>query len=305
MTLRRSGPKLKRSKASKPKRGARPSKHFLDTSVALKLFASSQRYKKYLRRTLPKQGLYVNNYVKMEYVRAHLKSLIDFYFILSLDSTPSLQDALHFVSNDFHTRRIKVVISCVPALIASREISFSAGGKPDALRAIGMYIKRLWGTFDEMLTNTGVDPARCARAEVLLKISPADIETGLMEFTNKFDDVVACRSKCRIDKFLLTMKREQLIAFVADAQRLTARTTSANREYIRIAGELEKMIQQGSSSCTCKQCSKIGDAVVSLQAPPTMQLEHLDHSFDHFCGVLQQPHRKLEPEIVPRLGKHG
>ena len=41
---------------------------------------------------------------------------------------------------------------------------------------------------------------------------------------------------------------------------------------------------------------EIGDAIIALDAPRDMQLEHTDHSFDHLCPPIGQPHRKHPSE---------
>ncbi|MEQ8957151.1 MAG: hypothetical protein RLP02_04380 [Coleofasciculus sp. C2-GNP5-27] len=41
---------------------------------------------------------------------------------------------------------------------------------------------------------------------------------------------------------------------------------------------------------------KIGDAVIALNAPRQMQLEHTDNSFDYLCPPIEQPHNKHPSE---------
>jgi len=40
------------------------------------------------------------------------------------------------------------------------------------------------------------------------------------------------------------------------------------------------------------RCEAIGDAVIALEAPKDMQLEHVDKPFDYLCPPINQPHRR-------------
>ena len=51
---------------------------------------------------------------------------------------------------------------------------------------------------------------------------------------------------------------------------------------------------QQSTNITCKECVKIGDAVIALEQTTSFVLVHVDKSFSDFCEKLDQKHLKLE-----------
>lgn len=58
---------------------------------------------------------------------------------------------------------------------------------------------------------------------------------------------------------------------------------------MKIAEKLDAILREEVLP-SCKQCEAIGDAVISLEVPQGMCLEHSDYSFDHLCEVIEKPH---------------
>jgi ADP-heptose:LPS heptosyltransferase len=59
---------------------------------------------------------------------------------------------------------------------------------------------------------------------------------------------------------------------------------------------LKEILAVGEKACDCKRCEKIGDAVIALNAPRNLRLEHTDSSFDYLCPSIKQPHCKHSSE---------
>jgi hypothetical protein len=114
------------------------------------------------------------------------------------------------------------------------------------------------------------------------------------QFVEAFNDVERCRNKCRIDKFLLERYRKNVEGYIRVSQGLP--TNKKTRGFKAIAASLQEILQAGASACSCKRCESIGDAVVALDAPREMRLEHIDHSFDQLCPPLNQLHFKHPSE---------
>jgi hypothetical protein len=73
---------------------------FLDSSVVYAILLGTQAYKQYLESALAHPRL-VSPYVQMEVQRSYLCKIIEFYFILDLDSIQNISDALIFWSNHY------------------------------------------------------------------------------------------------------------------------------------------------------------------------------------------------------------
>jgi len=69
-------------------------------------------------------------------------------------------------------------------------------------------------------------------------------------------------------------------------------------ELNNLAEGLKRFTDEFGDVETCRsQCKeKIGDAVIALNAPRQMRLEHTDNSFDYLCPPIEQPHHKHPSE---------
>jgi hypothetical protein len=267
---------------------------FLDSSAVYAILLGTQAYKQYLESALAHPRV-VSPYVQMEVQRSYLCKIIEFYFILNLDSIQNISDALIFWSNHYKSSQHKAVARLMAQLLQQRPLDLSdSQDKAKALEAIAALIIQ----FSELLRNrfvsTETDSTNCARAQVTLKVIDNAAEE-FIRFLSAFDNVKACRSRCRIDQFLLSEHLSEIESYVQYSETLAKNSNS--RGFIKIAENLKEIINQGSDACSCKRCERIGDAVIALDAPRQMQLEHTDHSFDYLCPLIQQPHRKHPSEI--------
>jgi len=270
-------------------------KHFLDTSVARSLLLSSQFYKQYLLSKFNDKPLYISNYVIMEMKRSYLLNIISFYFVLHLDTINNIGDALALWSNRFKQSELKAIIQLTSQLFSTHRLDFSSyQDKEKALKILGIYIKRFELLLRKKYNNTGQDRTNCARAVIPLKVELNNIAEGLKKFADDFSDVDNCRGQCNIDKFLLERCRSEVEAYIQQASQLPK--NNQTRGFINIANNLREILSQGGTACSCKRCGQIGDAVIALDTPASMQLEHIDNSFDYLCPAINQPHYKHPSE---------
>lgn len=269
--------------------------HFLDASVARSLLLATQAYKQYFDNQFKEQSLYISNYVQMEIKRSYLINLISFYFVLRLETINSIGDAIALWSNKFKSSELKAILQLIPQLFSTHQLNFSSPqDKEKALSVLAIYIKRFELILRKKFNNTNIDSTACTRAEVPLNIDLKNPASGLKQFADEFGDVKTCRSKCQIDQFLLTQYRAEIEQLVEIASQLPKNTNT--RGFINIANNLKEILATGATACDCKRCEKIGDAVIALDAPRRMQLEHTDKSFDYLCPPTNQPHYKHPSE---------
>lgn len=268
---------------------------FLDTSVTRSLLLAIQAYKQYLNSQLENHPLYVSNYVQMEMKRSYLMNIISFYFILRLETINTIGDALAFWSNRFKNSELKAILQLVPQLFSTHKLDFtSSQDKEKALQILGIYIKRFELILRKKYANTGQDATACARAVVPLKVDLKNMALGLKQFADDFGDVETCRSRCQIDQFLLECYRSEIEAYIQQASQLPR--NNSTRGFIKAINNLKEVLEQGATACSCKRCEKIGDAVIALDAPRSIRLEHTDNSFDYLCPPIGQPHHKYPSE---------
>ena len=275
--------------------------HFLDTSVVRSLLLATQIYQNYLNSILGNQQLYISNYVQMEIKRSYLMNLISFYFILRLDAISTIGEAISLWSNRFKGSELKAVLQFIPKFFGDYQFrTDNAQNKEEALYVLASYIKRF-----ELLLRTKFkvtnDATACSRALIPLKVDLNNPVPGFRAFVSEFGDVKTCRSKCQIDQFILEQYRSEVEILVEIAKTLPRNTNT--RGFLNIVNNLQKILADGVTACDCKRCEKIGDAVIALNAPRNMQLEHTDISFDYLCPQINQPHFKhpSENQIVMNI----
>ena len=61
-----------------------------------------------------------------------------------------------------------------------------------------------------------------------------------------------------------------------------------NDGFVKITENLQRIIDTQGKVCSCHTCERIGDAVIALETPKNMQLEHTDYAFDHLCKVIRE-----------------
>ena len=266
-------------------------KHFLDTSVARPVITSSRKYQSYFNEYFGTDSMYVSPYVQMEFVRSLISKLVDFYFTLDMPNMDTIGDAFSLWSDKFRTSELKAVIQLASELIGTRGYDLSdPKDKPKALRAIAQVVERLVTRWKYRFKNVGIDNTRCERALIAYRLQgQAPTREMLERFQTDFNDVKRCRGRCRIDLFFLK-RHTSMEHYITYASQLSNPTRPENFGFTKIAEKLKGVLQENRMSCSV--CEKIGDAVIALEAPNNMQLEHTDHSFDHLCDVIGQPHYK-------------
>ena len=161
--------------------------------------------------------------------------------------------------------------------------------------AIGRYIKRVDAKARRKFKDSSKDTTGCGRAAVPLKIDLHRLREDLQDFNDAFADTKACRSQCKIEDLPLTKYRQEVDGYIKSAGSMPKRKDTDG--FIRIAEKLSDILAKGGQSCSCRVCGAIGDAVIALDAPREMSLEHVDQSFDHLCPPINQPHRKHSSEV--------
>ena len=275
-----------------------PTAHFLDTSVLRSMLLGSKAYRAYFEQQFGDEPQYVSDYVLMEFRRSYVRNILNFYFVLALPSIETIGDALTFWSHTFKTSELKAVLQFAGQIITTFELDNEhPGDKEKALREIGRYVKRLEIKLRRTFENIERNETDCQRAKILLlSRQESDMTEMFRYFLEEFNDVGNCRSRCAVASFFLKRCKKQVDAFLEYAEALPHPGKAEHKGFVKIANQLRNA--QDEQDFSCRLCEAIGDAVIALETPRDMRLEHTDHAFDHFCSILTQPHQKHPSEIA-------
>lgn len=221
----------------------------------------------------------------MEFVRAFIVHIIDYYFVLGMPQIATIADANILWSNEFRPRRLKAILMFVVQVFGGRELDFeSPQAKPQALALLADYIRRLLskiGSFE----NPG-DGTACARPSAMRAYDPSNASDSLREYLDQFMDTAGTRHECAIGRFISKTFADE----VRDLLNKSPPALQSPREgYNRIIQEL-RVANESPERISCHSCEKIGDAVIALAMPMRMRLEHTDYSFDYLMEILKKSH---------------
>lgn len=275
-------------------------KHFLDTSVARPLIHGSKFYKDYLSQHIPGKR-YVSDYVLMEFRRGFIMACIEVYADLYRENVTTPADAMAVTSSRGSSRdRAAAILLLKTVLESNNDIDWSdPAGMPIAQREFARAILRFDARFRAKFTDASQGRTHCSRAKTELDIDTGNYFDGFKSFVKEFDDKQTHRSRCHIDKVLLSDYRSEVDAAIKKMQEIIEqRQKTANSGFVDVAKQLEVIREKNGTNCTCDTCAKVGDAVIAFDAPRSMRLEHTDHSYDQLCGITGQQHQKHSPEIT-------
>jgi hypothetical protein len=259
------------------------------------MLLGTSTYQQYFAAQFQHQPCYISPFIRMEMYRSYLRNVIEFYGTLDLPGINSFSDALTFWSNRYQGSKHKAIQQLIAQLFSQDQQEISLQTKEPARHAIAALIERFIRDIQTQFLLLDINSPQCSRALATLEPDQEeDLSTVIVQFTATFDDVAIARSQCRIHNFLLQDHRSSLEAYRQQATEQSK--NSANRGFIAIVDTLNLILEQGESACSCKCCERIGDAVIALDTPRHLQLEHTDQAFDFLCPPIDQPHRKHPSE---------
>lgn len=274
-------------------------KPFLDTSVARPVLVGTSLYRQHLKDCFGDSSLYVSPFIQMEFTRGFICHLLDFYFLLDIPTIETIGDAFTLWSDRFSSRELKSVLQMISQLIDARGLSFSdPKDKEKGLKAVSQIVERLVIKWNNTFKLVGQNSTRCQRALLSLKIGKVlSNRENFRDFLTTFNDLKSCSKQCKAYQFLFADNAQNVKALVKHASTFSNRTSAENSGFIRIAKKLERILQKGQD-ISCKECGSLGDAIIALDGPPGMRLEHTDYSFDHLCNLIGYPHQRHPSQMA-------
>lgn len=267
----------------------------MDTSIARPFLLGPTKYRTYLASEISGKR-YASSFVRMEFTRSFLCNAIAFYFVLDMPNISTVGDALALWANKFRSSEQKAILQLMSQVFQTRKVVFDdPTDKRVALRHLGILIKQLESNFRRKFTDPSKDTTHCGRATVPFDISLANMTQDFDNFLKAFNDKKKCRSLCKIDDFLLNRYKSTVDHYIDLAACVPENKDT--KGFLSVARNLKDAVDSGGKACTCSKCEAYGDAIIALDAPRNMQLEHTDRSFDLLCPAIPQKHRKLRSEV--------
>lgn len=267
-------------------------KHFLDTSIIRLIFLGTKTYKDYLNTQFNNKKCYISNYIQMEFRRSYLYNIINFYFLLNFPDIKNINEALQVWSHDFSKSKLKALIQ----FISDQKLDFNdIQDKQKAKYSICRYIKRLNIKLKRNFKNVGRDSCKCQRGKIDILVSLKNMDEGLNNFIQEFDNIVECTNKCHIVDFIFTRFRTEIDEFINNVGDIKKDKNSEG--YEKLIENLRKIKNKDPSKLNCNACQRIGDVIIALDTPGEMRIEHTDYSFDYLCPVIKQPHNRHPSEV--------
>lgn len=274
-------------------------KHFLDTSILYPIILGSEIYKDYLKDQFGNNALYISEYVQMEFIRSYICPILDFYFFLDMPHINTINDAMIVWSNKFQIREVKAVLNFVGQLFSARELDLNDfKDKKKALSAIEQIIIRIYSLLKRKFKDIGINSIRCVRCNNELKFKDSfDRKESFRKFLDNFLDSAENQTKCRLNDFFSKRFKVETKKFIKHADNLPNPNRPENKGFVKISKNLNKFLQKDVKA-SCHFCGIVGDAVITLEVPQNMRLEHTDYSFDHLCEVVDKSHHRHKSQIT-------
>jgi len=148
--------------------------------------------------------------------------------------------------------------------------------------------------------DTGINSIRCKRSDIKLKFGNRfEKKESIRNFLINFRDNSENQSKCIISDFFMKRFKVETESFLKHAKSLSKPKSKENDGFTKLSKSLNKLSHKDKKA-TCHFCGTVGDAVIALETPRNMRLEHTDYSFDHLCEIIEQSHYRHPSQSVMR-----
>jgi hypothetical protein len=255
----------------------RKTKYLIETSIVrAALGDSTDAHVSHFQQQVAGGDLYSSIYLRMEFIRRWFCDSVR--MALTIDSCGSVSEALIRLEQEFSPRNIKGYLAVISKTLAQNgSISNTRAAAEEIAGAAVAWLRRFDKVFPSRIANT----CKCQIGGRAPNIDYNNLLGELQRFYTEFRKPV---TDCEVNAFLkLDNARSRVQQILADQK-----TRS-----LPVAIALEKY-RQKKTWVTCKECSKIGDAIIALEQPASWHLVHLDNSFNELCRVLEREHKHVK-----------
>lgn len=254
-------------------------KYLIDTSLGpVAIGESTPSHIAHFKQETGDGVLWTSVYIRKEFI--HRWVLIYFEMAASVRQYDNLADALNHLNQDFSGRNVKARSDINAAILREKGSLRNTRETAVEIARIGILILR---RFDTVLRQKINNQSGC-------KIGGASCP---VDFSHLFDDLRSFADRvgtvydCPINEYLGFEKPN------GHAAKLLA----CNGVKITKSGESLNKLLEKKTHITCKQCKKIGDAVIVMEQLPSWHLAASDIDFQTLCSALNKP---LKPILSER-----
>ncbi len=228
--------------------------------------------------------LHTSIYIRMEFIRRWILDYIR--MAATVDQVSNLHDTLFDLNQDFGIRSVKTQNHAIALLLKEK-------GRIENSRIAAIELGRLafaeLKKFDRRFRSEYPENrSGCRVGGKKLKVDFNDLFSDLREFVASMEPI----DDCTVNEFL---------HFGGDGP--AHRLLEVHEVHKTKAGkQLAKLLAKGKW-ITCKECARIGDAIIALEQPPGFCLVHIDKDFKILCSVTGLPHKLIlsERAVAKRL----
>jgi predicted nucleic acid-binding protein len=265
--------------------------YFLDTSAVYDFLHGDSRQQAQVRDLLV-DGVtgYLPSFVRMEYLRSRIMTLIDLYFVIQAEETVSHGIREYAQAVAYQPRRILVVLDYVRGWLLGFE---DANDKIKTLRRLGDNIVGMVFDIDDAFERLKGDGLACELGRVAMARESFN-EQIMLNFYTEFRRIQNGSPTCGLCEF----REKHLRALVRDGVDLCSRTQrekyKGNKGYVAQAERLERVPNIKDKAPKCSRCKTLGDSIIALQARRGMIILTSDGSFIPFGKILHKRVLKLK-----------
>jgi hypothetical protein len=219
-----------------------------------------------------------STYLRMEFIRGMICAMTQMAAVIR--NCDTCEQASSYLSQDFSTRDMKVYVQ-VAGMLLDRSVPRTPTAWAETIASEAL---RLLRRFDRVLKNRIKNKSACQIGGGNPEVDYDTLIDDLNAFCREF---LAPVQDCEINGWL------DLTDPQSEACLMTDRLASAKIAAIDQLRELRSTARH----ITCRECSKIGDAVIALEQPNTAPLVYSDNAFDTLCADLSKPFVKI-PSVV-------
>jgi len=244
---------------------------YLETSVIRSRLFGHSSIRTHLIKKLEGSTKITSPYIKMEFERGFICSLIEFYF--DLKKHTSIHDASVYWAEDFSKRKLKnIYFSITPIFIGIKNDS----DIKRALLNLRNEIKKIISLFSRLINRFDKNETACYCSNFRLDLDSntvEDVENSFVEFYQHYYKYNYA-GNCKVVDFFDNKK--EILKRIKEY-------SSKEAGYIQQQANLAKLFNKDIS---CGSCGTVGDTIIALECPDYAILLSLDSVFADLCKVI-------------------
>lgn len=243
-------------------------KYLIDTSlVPAAIGESTPAHVAHFKQETSDGGLWSSVYVRKEFI--HRWVLPCFEMAACVRQYDNLADALNYLTQDFSGRNVKARSDILAAILREKGSLRNTRETAVEIARIGILLLR---KFDLVLASKVKNLSGCKIGGV-----PCSVDFNrLFDDLRSFAERVGIVMDCPINEYLGFTKPR------GHAAKLLAGDGVADTR----AGLALQKLFDNKTHVTCRECKKIGDAVIAIEQPPSWHLASSDKDFPTLCSAL-------------------